>query len=88
MNNDNHVTEAEALDDQCDEGSVTCRVGGMIATYDASKSAKVGMTITCPTCERRVQKRSYQQAFCCTRCKDRYWNTVDETRRARACQYR
>lgn len=42
--------------------------------YEANKAAKVGEVIVCPICGDKIVKKSYQQAFCCTRCKDAYWN--------------
>lgn len=55
------------------------------ARYKASKSAKVGDTCICPSCGTEFIKENYQQAFCKTKgktvCKDKYWNTVTETKR-------
>ena len=34
----------------------------------------MGETITCPICGEQFEKKTYQQAFCCTKCKDAYWN--------------
>jgi predicted nucleic acid-binding Zn ribbon protein len=42
--------------------------------YNINKSAKVGTEIICPVCGKRLIKKSYQQAFCSTECKDKYWN--------------
>ena len=42
--------------------------------YDINKAAKVGSEITCPVCGCTFIKKSYQQAFCCTSCKDSYHN--------------
>ena len=42
--------------------------------YKNNKSAKVGTEIECPTCHKRFIKKSYQQAFCCKDCKDKFWN--------------
>ena len=42
--------------------------------YKSNKTAKVGALIKCPVCGEIFAKRSYQQAFCCTECKDKYWN--------------
>lgn len=42
--------------------------------YKLNKSAKVGETIVCPICKETFVKKSYQQAFCCGTCKDKYWN--------------
>ena len=43
-------------------------------TYTFNKTAKVGTTIVCPICGETFSKRQYAQAFCCSRCKDKYWN--------------
>lgn len=42
--------------------------------YETNKVSKVGETITCPICGEQFEKKTYQQAFCCTKCKDVYWN--------------
>lgn len=42
--------------------------------YETNKSAKVGDSIICPICGTEITKKSYQQAFCCGKCKDTYWN--------------
>lgn len=42
--------------------------------YETNKKAKVGSEITCPICGAKFIKRQYSQAFCCTKCKDSYWN--------------
>lgn len=55
------------------------------ATYLQNKSAKVGETCYCPSCGQPFEKKHYQQAFCKsksgTKCKDKYWNTVDPNKR-------
>lgn len=45
-----------------------------IKKYETNKSALVGDELVCPICGRNFIKKSYQQAFCCNDCKDRYWN--------------
>lgn len=45
-----------------------------VKRYDINKSAKVGEELVCPVCGGRFVKKSWQQAFCCVSCKDRYWN--------------
>lgn len=42
--------------------------------YKFNKTAKVGAIIVCPICGETFSKRQYAQAFCCTDCKDKYWN--------------
>ena len=60
----------------------------MESAYKAAKTARVGDIIQCPTCGKKFEKRSYQQAFCRTRgkngknkkgnlCKDQYWNFIN-----------
>ena len=44
-----------------------------IKKYETNKSALVGDELVCPICGRKFTKKSYQQAFCCTDCKDVYW---------------
>jgi|TARA_R110000851_G_scaffold196444_3_gene347405 hypothetical protein len=55
------------------------------AKYQSSKSAKVGDTCVCPTCNSGFVKTNYQQAFCKSKgktvCKDKYWNTVTPEKR-------
>lgn len=48
----------------------------MKQVYDVNTKKKVGETIKCPSCPKRVKKKSYQQKFCCTKCKDFYWNSA------------
>lgn len=44
--------------------------------YDRNKKAKVGTLIECAEnrCHKQFVKKSYQQAFCCTKHKDQFWN--------------
>ena len=44
--------------------------------YLCNKNAKVGVKITCAEnrCKNRFIKKSYQQAFCCTKHKNQFWN--------------
>ena len=53
--------------------------------YKINKSAKTGDELVCPSCGTPFIKTHYAQAFCKTKtgtkCKDKYWNTVDETKR-------
>lgn len=53
--------------------------------YIASKNAKVGDKCICPSCNTHFVKTHYAQAFCKsksgTKCKDKYWNTVDPKKR-------
>lgn len=45
-----------------------------VKRYEVNKSASVGEDIICPSCGTHFIKKSYQQAFCSTYCKDKYWN--------------
>ena len=42
--------------------------------YSKNKEAKCGETIECPVCHKMFVKKQWQQAFCCTQHKDKYWN--------------
>ena len=42
--------------------------------YETNKGAKVGEEIICPICGTKFIKRQYAQAFCCSKCKETYWN--------------
>lgn len=50
------------------------------ARYLEAKQAKVGELIRCAghDCAKPFVKKSYQQAFCCTKCKDNFWNKRTE----------
>lgn len=48
--------------------------------YKWNKIAKVGTEIFCPICCKPFTKKQYAQAFCCTECKDKYWNTTKSDR--------
>ena len=45
-----------------------------VKRYDLNKQASVGDELVCPVCGNKFTKKSYQQAFCSTFCKDKYWN--------------
>jgi hypothetical protein len=53
--------------------------------YNNSKSAKIGSTCKCPSCNTEFIKSNYQQAFCKSKkgtiCKDKYWNMVTPEKR-------
>ena len=62
--------------------------------YRAAEAAKIGATIRCACCGRKIKKTTYHKRFCSNgktkkggNCKDRYWNTVVDTRRERATIY-
>lgn len=54
------------------------------ALYDNAVLAKIGSTIHCPSCGKKIVKTTYHKKFCSTGCKDRFWNRFDSRRRARA----
>lgn len=47
-----------------------------IGLYKENKKAKVGTIIECPICHTKFKKIQYSQAFCCTRCKDKFHNGI------------
>lgn len=49
--------------------------------YENNKRAKVGIEITCPICGTKFIKRQYSQAFCCSKCKDAFWNAKGDRHR-------
>jgi len=49
--------------------------------YESNKKAKIGEEITCPICSEVFVKKTYQQAFCCGKCKDAYWNNKKDRHR-------
>lgn len=69
-------------------------IENMLQRYDRCCNSKIGSTINCPYCGKSFIKKTYHKVFCSNQkthgrknCKDRYWNTVDEKRRARASKY-
>ena len=52
----------------------------LVKRYETNKESKVGTRIECPVCRKSFVKKSYQQAFDKTQCKDSYWNYVDHKR--------
>jgi len=48
--------------------------------YNINKKAKVRATIKCPVCHKDFKKVQYSQAFCSSRCKDKYHNIIDGDR--------
>ena len=51
------------------------------ALYEKAKKSKVGDDITCPVCKTRFRKVQWQQAFCCKKCKETYWNAKGDRHR-------
>lgn len=48
--------------------------------YKTNKKARVGTEIECPVCHTKFKKIQWSQAFCCTRCKDKFHNMHDGDR--------
>jgi hypothetical protein len=48
----------------------------VMGLYKDNKSAKVGTQIECPVCHKKFVKKYYQQAFCCTEHKEKFWNNT------------
>ena len=44
--------------------------------HKAAAGSPVGSVITCPACGETIIKKTYQHKFCCTKCKERYWNNI------------
>lgn len=51
------------------------------ARYEENKAAKVGTELVCPVCGKTFTKRQWAQAFCCTKCKDTFWNNKGDRHR-------
>lgn len=51
------------------------------ARYAENKAAKVGTELICPICGKTFTKKQWAQAFCCTSCKDRFWNRKGDRHR-------
>ena len=49
--------------------------------YLQNKSAKCNTIIKCPICGKTFGKKQYSQAFCSTKCKDKYHNWYDDKKR-------
>lgn len=49
--------------------------------YKINKIAKVGENISCPFCGKTFIKKQYSQSFCCSTCKDGYWNRKKDRHR-------
>jgi len=81
------MTEAEALSEIYDDylpdadefyKEVKSELKMDARVYAINKKAKVGTVCKCagPKCNHSFVKKSYQQAFCRTKCKDQFWNRV------------
>jgi DNA repair exonuclease SbcCD ATPase subunit len=48
--------------------------------YLTNKAVKAGTLITCPVCGTEFIKKSYHHTFCNGKCRDTYWNYIDDKR--------
>jgi len=88
---DTNTTEAECLEDSFDIGEdkddfqrPSFKLRNIIsmykARYNSATKAKVGFSISCPRCGKKIIKNTYNKRFCSSKCKDKYWNTVEPSR--------
>lgn len=49
--------------------------------YITNKGKKIGDKCICPICGKEFIKKSYAHAFCCTKCKDAFWNAKKDRHR-------
>jgi len=90
-----YVSESEELEEYAIESLVLKGIEDILSNlksnavqkYLVNKKASVGRIIECPCCGTKFKKKSYQQAFCKTKCKDTYHNSVNEKRKARVKLY-
>jgi hypothetical protein len=52
----------------------------MALFYQNAKQAKVGELLTCPTCAEPFRKKTYNQCFCASGCRDTFWNLTKPER--------
>ena len=83
-----YITEAEAIGDYDNcivehetdlerfKNNRKKSIEGDLQHYYCNKQAKTGEVIMCAEnrCKKRFIKKSYQQAFCCTKHKNKFWN--------------
>ena len=95
---DDYCSEAEALMEIYDDCEADNSMHGSIfrhrtpdknvqlmkSIYESNMKAVVGSTCKCPDCFKSFVKKTWQQKFDRIKCKDRFWNTVDVTRKQRA----
>jgi len=87
----------EQMSRDMDEEALGKTIAEMRKRYNAATNAATGATIPCPNCNRLFVKARYNKVFCSNQrskgrrksnnCKDRYWNTTDDHRRARASAF-
>lgn len=96
MNDPNEISECDYLESQYFEDDeveleVTTNksyIQSLKDNYAVNKKAKVGQRLICPVCGTQFKKKVPQQAFCFTKCKDKFWNFVDHKRFMRLQMYR
>jgi hypothetical protein len=83
--------EADALSDRLESSDIELdsNIERYISDYNAAKSAAVGNICNCPVCRKQFKKSRPDQAFAPghRKCKDRYHNTTNETRKERALHF-
>lgn len=74
--------------------NVERKYSGMVVLYLRAQNAKVGESISCPHCNKKHIKSTYQKVFCSNHttkgrnnCKDNFWNKVDPDKRSRNTPY-
>lgn len=65
MYNSSHIMTLHLLD-----------VMSFIDAYISNSKVQIGKNISCPVCNRLVDKKSYNKSFCSVKCKDKFWNTI------------
>ena len=79
----NEMSECDYLESQYFEDvviDVNAYTNQLKTNYNFNNKAKVGQKLICPICGREFKKKVPQQAFCFTKCKDKFWNFVDQKR--------
>lgn len=77
--------ETQSLSDQgVDAETLQLTIEAMQERYTKNMRAPRGSTIRCACCAKDITKKTHQQSFCQTKCKDHYWNLTEPTRRDRA----
>ena len=77
------MSEAEYLDtiypytEEYIDETKRLEINFMKQLYKDNSKAKVGTIVECPYCHKRFYKKTYQQKFHSTKCKDKYWNIVN-----------
>lgn len=59
----------------------------MVKQYNLNKTKKVNEVIICHSCGKSIVKTTYNKSFCSTKCKDNYWNNIDDNKRRKKNAY-